>query len=312
MKAIVIDRYGPPEVLRVAELATPEPGRNQVLVRVRYIGVNPKDIIVRKGKFSIITRKRFPMILGHDVAGEVVKAGSSADLREGEQVYGMLNNFHGGAYAEYVVTGTDAVAKVPKNIDLRTAAAIPLAAQTALQALRDVARVDAGDRVLVNGASGGVGTFAIQIGKILGAHVTAVCSFRNTDLCRDLGADEVVDYTKTDLPSLDERFDCVFDVFGNYHFDKLKHLLTERGTYVQTVPSDRIFKDTLRTVFAKQRARLVMVRSRRHQLDWLSKQVEAGQLTAVVDRSFALEAVAEAHRHLETKRARGKVVLELA
>ena len=312
MKAVVIDRYGPPEVLRVAELSRPKAGRNQVLVRVRYIGVNPKDIIVRTGKFRIVTGKRFPLILGNDIAGEVVEAGPGADLREGERVYGMLNNFSGGAYAEYVVAGTDQLGRVPESIDLKNAAAIPLAAQTALQALKDDAQVKTGDRVLINGASGGVGVFAVQIAKILGAHVTAVSSYRNVDLCRELGADEVIDYTKTELTEIPQRFDAIFDVFGNYHFDDLKHLLNERGTYVHTIPGPRTFKDAVRTLLSKKRARLVIVRSKREQMDWLSAQIDAGRLRAVLDRSFAFEDVADAHRHLQTKRARGKVVLELA
>jgi NADPH:quinone reductase-like Zn-dependent oxidoreductase len=191
------------------------------------------------------------------------------------------------------------------------AAAVPLAAQTALQALRDSAQLKPGQKVLINGASGGVGVFAVQIAKILGAHVTAVCSHRNVDLVHELCADRVIDYTKTELVELPERFDAIFDVFGNYRFDKLKHLLTPQGTYVHTIPSSRIFQDIARTFVRRKRAKLVIVKSRRAQLDWIRQQIDAGSLRVVVDRFFSLDEAAEAHRYMETKRARGKVVLEV-
>ena len=311
MRAVVIDRYGGPEVLRQATVPRPVPIRGQVLVRTRFVGVNPKDVIVRKGKFKVATGKKFPLIVGHDIAGEVVEVGAGADLAEGDRVFGMINDFAGRAYAQFAAVDAQQLAKVPSSIELRIAAAVPLAAQTALQALRDDARIEAGQRVLINGASGGVGVFAVQIAKILGAEVTAVCSQRNTDLVTELGADRVVDYTQTELVELDATFDAIFDVFGNYSFDKLKHLLEPRGTYVQTIPSGRILRDVARTLLRRKRAKLVLVKSRRDQLDWLRQQIDTGSLRVVVDRSFALEDAAEAHRYMETKRARGKVVLEL-
>jgi NADPH:quinone reductase-like Zn-dependent oxidoreductase len=311
MRAVVIDEYGGPEVLRMTTVPRPVPRRGQVLVRTRFIGVNPKDVIVRKGKFQIATGRKFPLIVGHDIAGEVVEAGVGADLAEGDLVFGMINDFAGRAYAEYAAVDAQQLARVPSSIELRIAAAVPLAAQTALQALRDDAHVKPGQRVLINGASGGVGVFAVQIAKILGAQVTAVCSHRNTELVRELGADRVIDYTKTDLVGLGDRFDAIFDVFGNYSFDELEHLLTPRGTYVQTVPSGRIFKDVARTFVRRKRAKLVIVKSRRSQLEWIRQQIDAGALRVVVDRSFALDDVAEAHRYMETKRARGKIVLEV-
>ena len=311
MRAVVLDRYGGPEVLRVAEVPRPVPTRGQVLVRTRFIGVNPKDIMVRTGKFQVATGRKFPLIVGNDIAGEVVEAGYGADLSEGEVVYGMINDITGRAYAEYAAVDCRQLAIAPSSIELRAAAAVPLASQTALQGLRDDARVRPGDRVLINGASGGVGVFAVQIAKILGARVTGVCSYRNVELVKELGADRVIDYTKTELVELPDRFDAIFDVFGNYHFEKLKHLLAPRGIYVHTIPSTRIFKDVARTFVRRTRAKLVLVRSRRSQLDWIREQIDAGRLRVVVDRSFPLDEAAEAHRYMETKRARGKVVLEV-
>ena len=309
MRAVVIDRYGGPEVLRITTVPRPVPRRGQVLVRTRFIGVNPKDIIVRKGKFKIATGKKFPLIVGHDIAGEVVEAGLGADLGEGDLVYGMINDFAGRAYAEYAAVDCKQLALAPSSIGLEVAAAVPLAAQTALQALRDDAQLQPGQSVLINGASGGVGVFAVQIAKILGARVTAVCSHRNAELVKELGAEEVVDYGRTELVNLDARFDVIFDVFGNYHFEKLKHLLGSRGTYVHTIPSSRIFKDVARTFVRRRNAKLVVVKSRRDDLDWLRQHIDAGRLRVVVDRSFSLADVADAHRYMETKRARGKVVL---
>ena len=309
MRAVTIDRYGGPEVLHLTTVPRPVPTRGQVLVRTRFIGVNPKDIIVRKGKFKIATGKKFPLIVGHDIAGEVVDTGMGADLTEGDLVFGMINDFAGRAYAEYAAVDCRQLAIAPISIGMDVAAAVPLAAQTALQALRDDARLQPDQSALINGASGGVGVFAVQIAKILGARVTAVCSHRNADLVKELGADEVVDYGKVELVNLDERFDVIFDVFGNYHFDKLKHLLRPRGTYVHTIPSGRIFKDVARTFVRRKRAKLVVVKSRREDLDWLRQHIDAKRLRVVVDRSFALGDVAEAHRYMETKRARGKVVL---
>jgi NADPH:quinone reductase-like Zn-dependent oxidoreductase len=309
MRAVLIDRYGGPEVLRLAIVPRPVPTRDQVLVRTRFIGVNPKDVIVRKGKFEIATGKKFPLIVGHDIAGEVVEVGHGADLAKGDQVYGMINDFAGRAYAEYAAVDCQQLAKAPSSIELAVAAAVPLAAQTALQALRNDGQLQAGDAVLINGASGGVGVFAVQIAKILGAHVTAVCSHRNVELVTELGADRVIDYTKTELVDLDEQFDVIFDVFGNYRFDKLKKLLSARGIYVNTIPSARIFKDVARSFARRKRAKLVIVKSRRDQLDWLRQQIDADRLRVVVDRYFPLADVAEAHRYMETKRARGKVVL---
>ena len=309
MRAVVIDRYGAAEVLRPTKVPRPVPSRSQVLVRTRFVGVNPKDVIVRKGKFKIATGKKFPLIVGHDIAGEVIEAGVGADLSVGDLVYGMINDFAGRAYAEFAAVECQQLALAPSSVGLEVAAAVPLAAQTALQGLRDDARLQPGQKVLINGASGGVGVFAVQIAKVLGANVTAVCSHRNVDLVKDLGADTVIDYGQTELVNLDERFDVVFDVFGNYHFEGLKHLLNAKGTYVHTIPSARIFKDVARTFVRRKSAKLVVVKSRRADLDWLRQHIDAGRIRVVVDRAFSLDDAAEAHRYMETKRARGKVVL---
>ena len=229
MCAVLIDRYGKADVLHEAEVPRPLPKRGQVLVRTRFVGVNPKDIIVRKGKFKVATGKKFPMIGGHDIAGEVVEAGVGADLSEGDRVVGMINDFAGRAYAEFAAVDCRQLALAPSSVELDVAAAVPLAAQTALQALRDDSRVQPGQRVLINGASGGVGVFAVQIAKILGAEVTAVCSHRNVGLVEDLGADHVIDYTQEDFTKGSERYDIIMDIASTLSLSDCKRVLTHEG-----------------------------------------------------------------------------------
>jgi len=290
----------------------PLAGRSRAVVRVRCAAVNPKDVLVRKGKFSLFTGRRFPIGVGYDFSGVLESDLPAAGLHAGDAVFGMLNGWRGATYAEYVAVPPDELAAKPPTLDWPLAAAIPLAAQTALQALRDLAHVTSGSRVLINGASGGVGTFAIQIAKALGAHVATVTSARNQDLCRGLGADETTDYETTDVCSLRTRFDAFFDVFGNRPFPSVRHLLTPRGMYVSTVPHPALFALSLATLVTPKKARLVIVRSRRCDLDTLSRYAADGRLRPTIDRSFNLGDAPKAHAFIETKRARGKVVLQVS
>jgi NADPH:quinone reductase-like Zn-dependent oxidoreductase len=200
---------------------------------------------------------------------------------------------------------------MPSALSFEEAAAIPLAAQTALQALRDLARVRAGDHVCINGASGGVGVFALQIAKALGASVTSVSSARNLEFCRRLGADEALDYAAEDPFSGSRSYRVVLDAFGNRRFDQVRASLGPGGVFVTTVPSRRIIVDALRTIFGYPRARLVAVRSRAADLHVLAQLVEAGRLRAVIDRIVDFDAVVDAIRFLESRRARGKVVVRM-
>jgi NADPH:quinone reductase-like Zn-dependent oxidoreductase len=312
MRAVVYDRYGSAEVLRVGELPVPRPGRGEVLVRVRAAALNPKDVLVRKGKFRRFTGNRFPRPVGYDFAGEVAESGPDVrELLAGTRVFGMLNGFWGGTCAEYVVARQDELAPMPASLSFTQAAAIPLAAQTALQALRDIGRVRPGTSVLINGASGGVGTFAIQLARDLGGHVTTVSSEQNLALCRELGAHEALDYRQDTFLDGTRRQDVFFDVFGNQSFSRARAALRAGGVYIQTVPSARIVLDTLRTALTSTRARLVVVKSRSEDLRHLARLAESGALRPVVDREYALEEVRAAQEQLETKRTRGKVVLRV-
>lgn len=314
MKAVVFTRYGPPGELVCRELPVPQPDAGEVLVRVRAAAVNPKDCLVRKGKFRFFTGRRFPQGVGHDFAGEVAAVGArAAGFAVGDAVFGMTNGWRGRAYAEYLVARAGEMAPKPAGLDYIQAAAVPLAAQTALQALRDLGRIATGAKVCINGASGGVGTYAVQIARIFGAEVTAICSARNQDLVRALGASQVIDYTEGDILPRLPGCDIFFDVFGNRRFRGVRPYLAPHGVYISTVPNRRILIDRWMTPRRrKPRARLVIVRSRRADLDWLTRRIDEGGLRPVVDRVMDLAAAGAAHTYVETRRARGKVVLQVA
>lgn len=302
MKALRQSRYGGAEVLEWLEVPLPVAKPGEVLVRVVAAAANPKDVLIRKGRMRWATGNRLPRGVGFDFAG-VVEA-------SGEEVFGMLNGFAGRSHAEYLCAAADEWAPRPRNIPLQDCTALPLAGQTALQALRDLGRVGSGSRVLINGASGGVGVLAVQIAKILGAEVTAVSSAANAGLLRELGADVLVDYAQTPVASIASKFEVIFDVFGNQRYAGIKPLLAARGRYITTVPSLANVRDHLLSALTPgKQARLVVVKSKRGDLAWLREQVEAGRLRAVIDRRYPMREAAEAHRYLESKRARGKVLL---
>lgn len=313
MRVAEYDHYGGPDVLAVRERPRPAPGRDQVLVRVRAAALNPKDVLIRAGKFRWMTGRRFPRRTGYDWAGEIAALGPGVDsLKVGDRALGMIDASAGGACAEYVVAARAELTRCPASLPWDEAAALPLAGLTALQALRDLAGLRDGQRVLINGASGGVGTLAVQVAKAMGAHVTAVTSAGNAALVAGLGADEVLDYARAELARPDRPYDVAFDVFGNRSFAALRGALTPRGVYVTTVPSPRAVALHLATRLGGRRARLVVVRSRSADLDALLALHARGALRAVIDRRFPLDAIADAHRYLGTRRARGKVVIELA
>jgi NADPH:quinone reductase-like Zn-dependent oxidoreductase len=311
LKAIQFDHYGAPTVLACREGARPLCGPAQMRVRVYAAGVNPKDCLVRKGKFRWFTGRHFPLGLGHDFAGIVETVGAQVhDFQVGDAVYGMTNGWQGRTYAEFLVAHPLETALKPVTLEFSEAAAVPLAAMTALQALRDIGGVTRGQRVCINGSSGGVGTFAVQIARILGAHVTAVCSGRNADLVRRLGAHQVLDYTHEDIRHLPEPVHVFFDVFGNGVFPEIRSRLTPRGRFISTVPGLPILKwGFLSRLAPGPRAHLVIVKSRAADLQILSGWIVEGRLHPVVDREYPLVEAAQAHAYVETRRARGKVVL---
>ena len=289
------------------------PGARQVQVRVFRAALNPKDALFRKGRFRLFSGARFPKSCGLDFAGEIA-ASNLPGLRVGDRVFGALNEwrFARGTLAEHVVIGEDEVSALPEGVSFDEGAAVALAGLTALQALRDVARISAGAEVLINGASGGVGTVAIQIARLLGARVTSVSSATNLKLCADLGAELTLDYESGDFLESRRRYDCVFDVFGNLAFARARPALKNRGVFVSTVPSlFRAVRDLVSRLSSRSE-RLVVVKSKRMDLEQLAVWLARGELRAVIDSRYKLEDAADAFRRLESKRTRGKLVIEIA
>lgn len=309
-------RYGGIDVLELGPLARPRPGAADVVVRVVAVALNPKDALFRKGRFKIVSGRRFPKFVGVDFAGEVVAAGARSDLAAGTRVFGALDEwrFVRGTVATVVLAHAEEVAPMPEGLAFTDAASLPLAGLTALQALRDLpapaVRPGAGWRVVVNGAAGGVGTLAIQIGVALGAEVTAICGSRNLDFCRSLGAGDAFAHDVGD-PLAGHTWDVFFDVFGNRSFGAVRRNLSPSGVYISTVPSLVTALDAARTLLSRRRARPVRVKARRGDLVQLAALWRDGKLRPVIDRIVGMAEVPEAFRHLETKHARGKIVVRV-
>lgn len=310
MRKAVNTKYGGLEVIKLITSDIPTISSNKVLVKVKAAGLNPKDIMVRKGKFKAFSGRKMPQAIGFDFAGTIEKSNDNR-YQEGDKVFGMLNGWRGGSFADYVTATVDELYKMPDNITFGQAAGVPLAGQTALQALRDIGKLKKGQSVCINGASGGVGTLAIQIAKELGGVVTTLSSSRNTSLCQSLGADTSLSYQDVDILTTDAKFD-VFDVFGNYSFKRTQHLLTSKGIYITTVPKTGILVEQLRNVFRDKQARIVVVKSRADDIKWLSEKLAQKKIKPVIDQSYALDEIVQAQRHLESKRATGKVIIEIS
>ncbi len=312
MQAVLFDNYGPPDVLHLGELPVPSPAPDEVLVRVRAAGINPADTGLRAGKYKLFTGSRFPKKLGLDLAGEVAQVGTGVkDFRAGDAVYTFLRVGSPGSYAQYATVSASSLAPKPKTLGFTEAAAVPVAALTALQALRVHGQLKAGQRLLVIGASGGVGTFAVQLGKLLGAHVTGVCSTRNVELVRGLGADEIIDYTQESFTSGNRSWDVIFDTVGT-DYGASKKALARRGTWVTIIPSPKAFLTTaLGMIPGVPPVRTFMAQPEAAQLREVAEWIDSGQLRVLLEKAYPLAEAAEAHRHSESHRARGKLVLEL-
>ncbi|MEN8651375.1 NAD(P)-dependent alcohol dehydrogenase [Streptomyces sp. 21So2-11] len=323
MKAIVHDIYGPPEVLRLDEVAQPVAGRGEVLIKVQASSIDPgvwhlttgRPYLLRAAGFGLQAPKA--RVRGTDVAGRVEAVGPGVTrFRPGDEVYGSGK----GAFAEYACAKEDSLAPKPANLDFEQAAAVPVSACTALQALRDGGRLKSGRRVLVIGASGGVGTFAVQLAKAFGAQVTGVCSTANTDLVRSIGADEVIDYTQEDPTDGAHRYDLVVDTGGNRPLARLRRALTPRGTLVIVGGegggtwiggTHRELGAVLLSPFVGHRLRGLVATQRHSDLALLTELIEAGSVTPVIDRTYPLADVRAAIHHLREGHPRGKIVVRV-
>lgn len=312
MAAVVFERYGGPECLVVRERPVPGCRSSQVLIRVRAAGINPIDWRIRRGQLRWVLPIRRPFTPGFDVAGEVVRVGpraAEAGWKLGDQVFAFLASMSAGGYAQYVATSPSVVARKPPHLSFAEAAAIPLAGTTALQALRDLGRIAAGQRVLVNGASGGVGAFAVQLARHFGARVTGVCQEGNLDFVRALGAEQVLDYRAVDFWRGEERYDLILDAAAKSSFSKCRQVLAATGCYVTTVPTAGSLLAQAVTSLSRQRCRNVMARPRGADLRFLAQCAAEGALVPFVQQHFPLADAAAAHRVSEQGHTRGKLVL---
>lgn len=319
MKAIVHERYGRPDVLVLGDVDKPVIERDQVLVRVRASSVNPVEWYRVTGPLFARTGNGFRRpkrtALGADLAGRVEAVGSEVeDLRPGDEVFGTS----GGSWAEYTGAREAQLERKPPSLSFEQAAAVPVAAVTALQALRDKGRVQPGQKVLINGASGGVGTFAVQLAKSFGADVTGVCSTRNVDLVRSLGADRVVDYTREDFTRLRERYDLMLDIAGSRSFFEFRRALTPeatvvgiggRMTYRGLGPLPHVVGTLLASKGRSQTVTFFVAQITKEDLAFLAELLEAGTVKPVIDRRYELSHAADALRYLGEGHARGKVIV---
>src|SRR5712692_551407 len=324
MKAIVYHNDGSPDILKLEEIEKPTPGDDEVLIKVRAASVNPIDSGSSRHPFlrRILSAlsKRKSTRPGRDVAGQVEAVGSNVtQFKPGDAVFGLC----GGAFAEYANASQSALVLKPANLTFEQAASVPIAAITALQGLRDKGKIQPGQKVLINGASGGVGTFTVQIAKSFGADVTGVCSTRNVEMARSIGADQVIDYTKEDVTKRGERYDLILDNVGNHSLLEWNRVLKPKGIFVTIGgggPNDgrwigsflvRPIKARMLSPFVSQEFDMLLAELNKKDLTILSDLMQAGKVKPVIDRGYSLSEVPEAIRYLEKGHARGKVVITM-
>ncbi len=314
MKAIVYTKYGSPDVLQFTEVEKPTPKENEVLVKVHAAAANPLDWHKMRAEPFLVRlsdglQKPKDGRLGADIAGRVVAVGSQVkEFMPGDDVFGEIG---AGGFAEYVCARATALAPKPANLSFAAAAAVPVAAFTALQGLCDKGHLQAGQQVLINGASGGVGTFAVQMAKAFGAQVTGVCSTRNVELVRSLGADSVIDYTQTDFARTGHKYDLIFDAIGNRSVADYRRALTPAGICAVAgfTTMRRLFQVILLGARGPQKISNFLAQPNQKDLLLIKALLESGKVVPVLDRCYPLAQTADAIRYLETSRARGKVII---
>ncbi|MCB8979804.1 MAG: NAD(P)-dependent alcohol dehydrogenase [Ardenticatenaceae bacterium] len=320
MKAIVTTKYGSPEVLQLEEVEKPAPNDNEVLVKIHAAAITAGDVIVLKGE-PFVTRlatgllEPKNMIPGKEMAGRVVAVGQNVtQFQLGDEVFGDLSVASWGAFAEYVAVPESAIALKPTNLTFEEAAAVPESAVVALQGLRDKGKIQSGQKVLINGASGGVGLYAVQIAKAFGVEVTAVCSTRNIELVCSLGADHVVDYTQEDFTQNGQQYDLILAANGYHPISDYKRALSPEGIYVATGGTmTQSLQATMLGPFISMTGRKKMggmlVKPNKTDLVFVKELIEANKVTPVIDRRYPLSEVADAFRYMGEGRAQGKVVI---
>ena len=322
MKAIIFNKYGSPDDLKLEEIKQPVPGDDELLVKVHAASINAADWhIVRADPFFIrmffgLLKPKYK-IPGCDIAGRVEAVGRNVkQFQPGDEVFGDLSGCGWGAFAEYAIARENAVVLKPAGLKFEEAAAVPMAAVTALQGLRDKGNISSGQKVLINGASGGVGTFAVQIAKSFEAEVTGVCSTRNLETVLSIGADHAIDYTREDFTKKEQRYDLIFAVNGYHSITNYKRALNPGGTYVMVGGSgaqafQALFLGPWISMTGNKKMRNVMQRPDRKDLAFLKGLLEEGKVVPVIDRRYPLSEVPEAIRYLEQGHSRGKVIITM-
>ncbi len=322
MKAIVASKYGPPEVLQLRNLPDPVPDRGEILVKLNAAGVTAGDARVRSLNvpfgFGLLTRLMFGFskprkpVLGMDFAGEIAAVGSNvSEFREGDKVFGVSEGF--GAYAQYLaISENQAVSHIPKNLSVEDAAAVPFGSTTALYYLRDLGKVKPGDNVLINGASGSVGTYAIQFAKYFGAEVTGVCSSGNMELVKALGADRVIDYTKEDFIERHETYDIIFDTVGKLTFSHCKKRLTERGQFLMTVAGIPQFARVFwNSIAGRKKAVAGIAKVSKENLVFIKNLIEREKIRPIIDRKYGMNEIVQAHQYVDSGHKRGNIIISM-
>ncbi|WP_172370855.1 NAD(P)-dependent alcohol dehydrogenase [Sporosarcina jiandibaonis] len=320
MKAIICNKYGSPDVLELQEIEKPLPLDNQVLVRVHSASLNFGNLVLLKGK-PFLARLAFGLlkpkyrIPGGDIAGVVEAVGGDVKhFQAGDEVFGDLSVCGWGGFAEYVTVPEHALALKPSNISFEEAAATPMASVTALQGLRDKGKIKSGEKVLIHGASGGVGTFAVQIAKSFGAEVTAVCSTRNVEILQSIGADRIIDYTKEDFTQSDERYDLILGVNGSNSISAYKRALKPNGSFVHVGGAEsQLFQSLVLGPFifmtGSKKISNLLQRANQNDLIYVKELIEDGKVKPVIDKQYKLSEIAEAFKYFQEGHAQGKVVL---
>ena len=324
MKAIVYTEYGSPDVLQLKDVAKPIPADDEVLVKVQAVSVNAADLhLLRADPFLIRLSSGFlkpkHTILGSDIAGQVEAVGSNAkQFKPGDEVFGDISACGWGGFAEYVCVREDALVLKPTNLSFEQAAAVPMAAVTSLQGIRHAGQIRPGQKALINGASGGVGTFAVQLAKSFGAEVTAVCSTANLETARSIGADHVIDYTQEDFATNGQQYDLILAANGDRSISDYKRALSPTGVYVQTggsmsqMTQAMIQGPWISMTGSKKMSNMGVAKPNQSDLVFIKELLESGKVKPVIDRCYPLSEVPAALRYLEEGHARGKVVITMA
>jgi len=312
MKAVYINEYGGPEKLVYGDLNDPIPGKEEVLIRTRATSVNPVDWKVREGRLKMLSGKKFPLIVGTELSGDIVALGAEVNnFQPGQRVFAGLSH-KGGACAELVSVHWRKCIEIPGELSYEDASTLAVAGVTPLQAFTIHYRVRPGDEVLVNGASGGVGSYAVQIAKELGARVTAVCSSRNADFVKELGADEVIDYAREDFRTRKEAFHVILDAAANAFFPEAKGCLKKGGMLIKLNMSVKsILLGAWSKFFSSRKLKMILLKNRKEDLQWMIDHITSGKIRVHIEKIYDLENTREAHEYSESGRVRGKLVVSV-